>query len=124
VTFISACDISINSTVTLKKSIGIITTGNVFSEFVASGKRLPLTFSYTFANAENNQAAVEITVAQRDPSGQEIITVAVIDGLPPKPKGKLDVVVTVTVDRDKQLRLKVTVPETGYIKELGPFPVS
>jgi molecular chaperone DnaK (HSP70) len=107
----------------LTKPIGIITAGNVFSEIMATGTALPRTYSDSFGNAADNQTAVEITIAQKDASGMEKILVAVIDNLPKRPKGKLSVVVTVTVDAKKQLRLKATVPETGYLKQFGPLPV-
>ena len=106
----------------LKKAIGIMTlTG--FSEMIPAGKTLPQTYSESFGNAADNQAAIRITIVQRDSSGTEQILVADIDNLPPRPKGKLNVIVTVTVDANKQLRLKATVPETAYIKQFGPFPV-
>jgi molecular chaperone DnaK len=107
----------------LKKSIGIITAGDVFSPIMAAGTSLPRTYSDSFGNASDNQAAVEITLAQKDVGGTEKIIVATIDGLPKRPKGKLNVIVTVTVDRQKQLRMKAAVPETGYVKEFPPMPV-
>ena len=108
---------------TLKKPIGIITAGDVFSEIIAAGTPLPRTYSDSFGNAYDDQTAVEITIAQKDASGMEKIFVATIDGLPKRPKGKLNVIVTVTVDAQKQLRLKATVPDTGYVKQFGPLPV-
>jgi hypothetical protein len=53
-----------------------------------------------------------------------MIVVADIDNLPKRLKGKLNVIVTITVDANKQLRMKATVPETGYIKQFGPFTVN
>lgn len=107
----------------LKKPIGILTAGDVFSEMIPAGKTLPSVYSDSFGNAEDNQKAIQITIAQKDKSGMEKIMVANIDNLPKRPKGKLSVIVTITVDGQKQLRLKATVPETGYIKQFGPFPV-
>jgi molecular chaperone DnaK (HSP70) len=111
------------ATPALKKPIGIVTQGGVFSEMIPAGKALPSTYSDSFGNAEDNQRAIEITIGQKDASGMEKIVVAIIDNLPQRSKGKLSVIVTVTVDSQKQLRVKATVPETGYIKQFGPFPV-
>jgi molecular chaperone DnaK (HSP70) len=108
---------------TLTRPIGILTTVG-FSEMIPAGATLPKTYSDSFGNAKDNQTAIEITIAQKDATGTEKIVVAVIDKLPPRPKGKLNVIVTITVDINKQLRLKATVPDSGYIKELGPFPVT
>lgn len=108
---------------TLKKPIGIMTTTG-FSEMIPAGKALPQTYSESFGNATDNQAAIRMTIVQKDASGSEQIVVADIDKLPPRPKGKLNVIVTITVDANKQLRLKATVPETAYIKQYGPFPVN
>ena len=108
---------------TLKKPIGIITVGNVFSEIMPAGTALPHTYSDSFGNAADNQTAVEITIGQKDAGGIEKILVATIDNLPKRPKGKLSVIVTVTVDAEKKLRMKATVPETGYIKQFPPMPV-
>lgn len=108
----------------LEKPVGIITEGDVFSEFAPAGHGLPLTFSYAFVNASDNQTGVQITLAQKDEAGQEIITVAHIDGLPPKPKAETYIVVTAKIDSNKKLRMKVTIPETAYVKELGPFDVN
>jgi len=108
----------------LTKPLGILTTnGSGFFEFVPAGGSLPVVYSYPFVTSYDDQAAVEISVVQRDASGQEIITYAQIDGLPPRPAGKLNVVLTVSIDQAKRLYLKATVPETAYVKELGPFPV-
>jgi molecular chaperone DnaK (HSP70) len=109
--------------VTLKKPIGIITAGNVFSEVIPAGTPLPHTYSDSFGTAADNQPAVEITIGQKDKSGLEKILVATIDNLPKRPKGKLSVIVTVTVDPQKKLRLKAAVPETGYLKQFPPMPV-
>ena len=108
---------------TLRKPIGIMTAGDGFSEIIPAGTPLPKTFSDSFGNALDNQTAVEITIAQKDSSGIEKILVATIDSLPKRPKGKLSVIVTVTVDSQKQLRVKATVPDTGYLKQFGPLPV-
>jgi molecular chaperone DnaK (HSP70) len=107
----------------LKKSIGIITAGDVFSPIIAAGTSLPHTYSNPFGNASDNQTAVEITLAQKDSSGIEKIIVATIDEFPKRPKGKLSVIVTVTVDPQKQLRMKAAVPENGYLKQFPPMPV-
>jgi molecular chaperone DnaK (HSP70) len=107
----------------LTRAIGIMTlTG--FSEMIPAGKNLPQTYSETFGNAADNQAAIRITIVQADRTGTEQILVADIDNLPARPKGKLNVIVTITVDVNKQLRLKATVPETGYVKQFGPLPVT
>ena len=106
----------------LKKPIGIMTVTG-FSEMIPAGKNLPQTYSESFGNATDNQDAIRITIVQKDASGSEQILVADIDNLPPRPKGKLNVIVTLTVDATKQLRLKATVPETAYVKQFGPFPV-
>lgn len=108
---------------TLKKSIGIMTASG-FSEMIPAGKGLPQVYSDSFGNAEDNQSAIRITIVQKDSSGSEQIVVADIDKLPPRPKGKLNVIVTITVDTNKQRRLKATVPETAYIQNFGPFPVN
>ena len=89
---------------------------------IPAGKGLPQVYSDSFGNAEDNQSAIRITIVQKDSSGSEQIVVADIDKLPPRPKGKLNVIVTITVDTNKQLRLKATVPETAYIKNFGPSP--
>ncbi len=107
----------------LNKSIGIVTVGDVISEIIPANQTIPHTYSETFSNAENGQQAIEITLAQKDRSGIEKICVAVIDNLPPKPIGKLNVIITIKVDQHKKLRLKATVPETGYLKEFGPVSV-
>ena len=112
-----------SATASLTKPVGILTTVG-FSEMIPAGQSLPRTYSDSFGNATDNQSAIEITIAQKDASGTEKIVVAVIDKLPPRPKGKLNVIVTITVDANKQLRLKATVPETGYVKQFGPFPVT
>jgi len=107
----------------LKRSIGIITAGGVYSEIVPAGTPLPHIYSSSFGNATDNQTAVEITIAQKGAGGTEKILVAVIDQLPKRPKGKLSMILTVTIDAQKQLRLKATVPETGYLKQFPPLPV-
>ncbi len=109
--------------VRLKKTIGIITAGDVFSPIISVGTSLPHTYSNAFGIASDNQTAVEITLAQNAPSGMEKITVAVIDNLPKRRKGKLSVIVTVTVDQQKQLTMKAAVPETGYLKQFPPMLV-
>ena len=91
---------------------------------IPAGQSLPRTYSESFGNATDNQTAIRITIVQRDASGTEQIVVADIDNLPHRPKGKLNVIVTITVDANKQLRMKATVPETGYIKQFGPFAVN
>jgi molecular chaperone DnaK len=113
----------VSAATSLKKAVGIITAGNVFSEIIPAGTALPHTYSDSFGNAVDNQTAVEITIGQKDAGGIEKILVATIDNLPKRPKGKLSVIVTVTVDSQKQLRVKATVPETGYLKQYGPLPV-
>jgi Hsp70 protein len=107
----------------LKKAIGIVTVGDTFTEIIPARQKLPHTYSDSFANGQDNQKAIEITLAQKDRSGTEKIVVAVIDNLPPKPKARLRLIVTVKIDSQKKLTLKATVPETGYLKEFGPFPV-
>ena len=107
----------------LTKSIGIITVGDVYSEIIAKGKSIPVTYSESFGNADDGQQAVEITLAQKDPSGVEIICTVVIDELPPKEENGLHIVVTTKVDRDKNMKVKATVSETGYVKEFGPYLV-
>lgn len=99
-------------------------TASGFSEMIPAGKGLPQVYSDSFGNAEDNQSAIRITIVQKDSSGSEQIVVADIDKLPPRPKGKLNVIVTITVDTNKQRRLKATVPETAYIQNFGPFPVN
>jgi molecular chaperone DnaK (HSP70) len=113
---------ALSSAVFLKKPIGIMTSVG-FSEMIRAGESLPRTYSESFGNAEGNQTRIRVTIVQRDASGDETIVVADIDDLPARPKGKLNVIVTITVDTNKQLRLKATVPETGYLKQFGPFAV-
>ena len=124
VAIVSSCDISSKTVAKLERPLGIITEGDVFSEFAPVGQVLPFIFSYAFANADDNQTAVQITLAQKDKTGQEIITVAVVDNLPPKPKAKSNIVVTAKIDINKKLTMKVTIPDTAYIKEFGPFDVN
>jgi molecular chaperone DnaK (HSP70) len=113
----------LSATPSLKKPIGILTTVG-FSEMIPAGQNLPRTYSESFGNATDNQSAIRITIVQKDNSGTEMIVVADIDNLPKRLKGKLNVIVTITVDANKQLRMKATVPETGYIKQFGPFTVN
>ena len=108
--------------VALNKAIGIMAVTG-FSEMIRAGKLLPQTYSETFGTSADNQSAIRITIVQEDASGSEQIVVADIDNLPPRPKGKLNVIVTIAVDVNKQLRLKATVPEASYVKQFGPFPV-
>jgi molecular chaperone DnaK (HSP70) len=109
---------------TLQKPLGILIAGGVIREVMPAGKELPATYSESFGNYEDNQKTIKITLVQSDASGQEIVMSAFIDNLPPRAKGKLVVIVTVKVDAAKQLRLKAMVPDSGYVKEIGPLPVT
>lgn len=103
--------------------IGIVTAGESFSELIPSGARLPQLYSDTFANAVDNQASIGIDLVQRRPEGIEHIATIIVRDIPPAPKGVLQIMVTVTVNQEKELRVKATIPEQGYVREFGPFPV-
>jgi molecular chaperone DnaK (HSP70) len=103
--------------------IGIVTAGDSFSELLPAGTQLPKLFSETFGNAMDNQKSISIELVQRRPEGIEQIAMIIVSDIPPAPKGVLQITVTVTVNRDKELRVKATIPEKGYVREYGPFPV-
>ena len=107
----------------LESPIGIATLGSDFTSLIPAGRQLPVTFSEVFANAEDGQKAIEVALSQKHSDGVEMIATIVANDLPPRPKGTLRVLVTLTVSTAKELKVKVTVTETGFVKEYGPFPV-
>jgi molecular chaperone DnaK (HSP70) len=107
----------------LAKSIGIITEGDVYTEIISKGESVPVAYSNSFGNADDGQQAVEITLAQKDQTGVEVICTVVVDELPPREMDGLHIIVTAKVDSDKNMIVKVTVSETGRVEEFGPFPV-
>lgn len=100
-----------------------MTLGSQFTELIPAGGRLPLTFSDVFANAEDGQKAIEVTLSQKHRDGVEIIATIVADNLPARPKGTLRVIVNLSISTMKEMKVKVTVTETGLVKDYGPFPV-
>jgi molecular chaperone DnaK (HSP70) len=107
----------------LESPIGIVTVDSSFTQLIPAGERLPYVFSDVFGNAEDNQKQIEVALSQKRPEGVEQIASIVADNLPPRPKGTLRVIVTLTISATKELRVKVTITETGYVKEFGPFLV-
>lgn len=106
---------------TLKYGIGIDTL-NGFALMVPAKRKLPVVYSETFANAEDNQKSVQIELSQQMPEGAEKIAVVNVE-IPPRAKGKASIIVTLKIDRNKNLTIKVSVMETSLIEEFGPFPV-
>jgi molecular chaperone DnaK (HSP70) len=109
------------SAASLRYPIGIETSEG-FSEMIAANKPLPLTYSETFANSQDNQSNVSVELFQKTASGMEKIVEVRID-IPPRPTAKASVIITLKISAKKELRVKGTVTETGWVKEYGPFPV-
>jgi molecular chaperone DnaK (HSP70) len=107
----------------LELPIGIKTLDSKFTPLIQAGTMLPITHSEVFGNAEDNQKGIEVNLSQQRPDGLEIVASIYADELPPRPKGKLSGVVTLSVNAMKELKVKVTVVDTGFVKEYGPFPV-
>ena len=111
------------STAVLRKPIGITTAGDVFSQLIPAGQRLPYTHSETFGNATNGKAEVLVELGQKDSSGTETIASLRIP-IPRASNKTLDITVTLKISADKKMSVKTTVAQTGDVKEFGPFPVN
>ena len=107
----------------LELPIGIATKDSQFTPLIRAGEKLPITHSEVFGNAEDNQKGIEVKLSQQRPDGLEIVASVYADDLPPRPRGKLSGIVTLTVSAAKELRVKVTVTDTAFVKAYGPFPV-
>lgn len=114
----------------LKYAIGIRTADGQFSQLIPAGTALPASHVQTFTNADESQKAIEITLAQpKDPPGSAaakepaVVAKFNIDGIPPMPKGKLQLMVTMKVEPDRKLRVKAQIPDGEFNREFGPFDV-
>lgn len=108
---------------TLESPIGIMTFDG-FAELISIYQPLPHLFSEVFSTATDQQDSVEIKLVQQHSYGTEIITVVTIRDLPTYGKGVLQITITIKVDEQKQLTCKVTINETAYQQEYGPYKVS
>ena len=106
----------------LEQAIGITTSDESFTELIPAGRELPTAFAQSFSNADNNQRAVWLRLAQRRYIECEPLTDLAIN-IPSRPKGTLNITLTLTVNEAKELRLQVTIPESNFAAEYGPFPV-
>lgn len=119
-----------NSPAAIKYAIGIRTADGQFSQLIPAGTALPASHVQIFTNADESQTAIEITLAQsKEPAasaaGKEPAIVAKfnIDGIPPMPKGKLQLMVTMKVEADRKLRVKAQITDGEFNREFGPFDV-
>ena len=112
-----------DSATVLRKPIGITTAGDVFSQLIPAGQRLPCTHSETFGNATNGRTEVLVELGQKDSTGTE--TIASLRIPIPKASNKtLDITVTLKISAEKKMNVKTTVAQTGDVHEFGPFPVN
>ena len=109
--------------ITLESPIGIMTVDG-FVELISIYQPLPNLFSEVFSTATDQQDSVEIKLVQQHSYGTETITVVNVRDLPTYGQGILQITITIKVDEHKQLTCKVTINETAYQQEYGPYKVS
>jgi molecular chaperone DnaK (HSP70) len=106
----------------LENSLGILALAG-YTELIPAGQTLPVSCSRTFANAQDDQPGLTITLAQQQAGQRRQIAEATIENLPPRPRGTLFVSITLFIDAQKQLRVRTVIEETGLTQEVGTFPV-
>ena len=99
-------------------SLGIETLGGVSTKLIEKNTTIPTKKSQVFSTAENNQAAVNINVAQGErqlAKDNKSLGNFMLDGIPPAPRGVPQI--EVTFDIDANGILSVSAKDKGTNKE-------
>ena len=97
-------------------SLGIETSGQVFTKLIEKNTTIPTRKSQIFSTASNNQPSVEIHVLQGErPMAYDNHTLGrfILDGIPPAPRGIPQIEVTFDIDANGILDVKAKDLGTG-----------
>jgi hypothetical protein len=108
--------------ITLRRPIGITTSGDVFTPLVPAGQHLPWTHSQTFGNATNGAGEVAIDLSQHDAIGTNAIANLRIP-IPRAANRTLEVTVMLEISADKAMQVKTTVGQASESRAFGPYQV-
>ncbi|HSI04582.1 MAG: molecular chaperone DnaK [Myxococcota bacterium] len=84
-------------------NLGIVVAGGLFDVLIAKDTTIPTSSTKVFTTVRDNQAQVRIMVMQGDsavPQQNELLGEFVLDQLPSKPRGEIQIDVTFTISAD------------------------
>ncbi len=108
-------------------SLGVETRGGVMTVLIPRNTTIPTRRTEIFTTAEDNQTQVEIHVLQGErPLASENKSLGrfVLDGLPPAPRGQVQIEVTFDIDANGILHVSARDLATGREKKVMIEPVS
>jgi molecular chaperone DnaK len=98
------------------RSLGIATVAGYCEELIRRNSRVPAEMRRMFTTSRDQQSTVRIRVCQgesRRIDDNVVLGDLVLDGLPPRPRGKTSIEVTFQIDASGILQVRARDAETG-----------
>lgn len=101
-------------------ALGIELSDGSFYPIIQGNRRIPCSSTCVLTNGEDNVQNMEINIYQgSEPSAvdNEMVGRIVIEGLPPRPKGELNILVTVSIDHQQVVSARIEETTAGLVLE-------
>lgn len=100
--------------------MGIELSDGSFYPIIQGNRRIPCSSTCVLTNGEDNVQNMEINIYQgSEPSAvdNELVGRIVIEGLPPRPKGQLNILVTISIDQQQVVSARIEETSAGLVLE-------